>query len=46
LTWVPAGELAALAPPPAAAGGGGWNAAVFALLAALPADTPVVLFWY
>lgn len=44
LTYVMAGDVAALGSL-AAESGNQWNIAVFSLLAALPADTPVVLFW-
>lgn len=43
LTYVEAGELAKVAMPPDASH---WNKAVFAMMKALPADTPVVLWWH
>ena len=44
LTFLTAGELDALRPA-AKATASWWNQAVFAFIAALPAETPVVLFW-
>jgi hypothetical protein len=43
LTYVEAGELAKVVPSKDT---GSWNAAVFAMMKALPKDTPVVLWWH
>lgn len=43
LRYVTAGQLATISPPDSTSD---WNRGVWAFLARLPADTPVILYWH